>query len=412
MPGCQVVPDVEHFAPGVLGFLDCQARTLGAQGYQALAAPGSTASVTLTVLLTLFIALMGYRMLFGHTPSVRDGVLAFVKIGIVLALASGWPAYQTLIYDVVLRGPAELTAEIGAPSGVPGSGGGLVERLDGADSAFQTLAIAGVGQPPPDPSGQTVAPQTPPPLFGGFDTFALGSSRVAFLGGAIGAFALVRLGAGLLLALGPLFLGFLLFDGTRGLFEGWARALIGTAMGALSTAIVLGVELALIEPWLVDLLARRGANEAILGAPAQLLAMALVFDVLLAGMLILVARVALGLRLPSAWPSSLLPAASSTFGRDPASVPAVPNSRTFTAPNDERSRAAVIVEAVSSTQRRESPDRPVGDGSGAVAPNRAAAVAPSSRAPASVEITPLGQTYRRRTTGRVSARAGVRDRTA
>ena len=70
----------------------------------------------------------------------------------------------------------------------------------------------------------------------------------------------MRLVAGLLLALGPFFIAFLLFDGTRGLFEGWLRVLGGAALGALGTAIVLGVELALLEPWLADLLACRLAG--------------------------------------------------------------------------------------------------------------------------------------------------------
>jgi type IV secretion system protein VirB6 len=411
MPGCQVVPGIDGFAPGVVAFLDCQARTLGAEGYRALAAPGSTASVTITVLLTLFIALIGYRMLFGQTPTVRDGVLSFVKIGIVLALASGWPAYQTLIYDTVLRGPAELMAEVGAPAGLPGSGGGLVQRLDGTDRAFQSLAIEGVGQPPAPAAGQAVDPQTPPPLFAGFDTFALGASRVAFLAGAIGAFALVRLGSGLLLALGPLFIGCLLFEGTRGLFEGWARALIGAALGALATAIALGVELALLEPWLVDLLARRAANDTIAGAPAQLLAIALVFVLLLLGLLALAGRVAMGLRLPIAWPSFATSSFPATGGSRSALATAVPPTTGLAAPINARSRAATIADAVVATQRRESGAPPILM-TGNMPPNRAAAVAASSTGALPASGVPLGQSYRRRTASRVSARAAVRDRSA
>ena len=113
---CQAVPNVDRFAPGVIGYLDCQASTLGAQGYQALAAPGSSASLLITGMLTLFVAFIGYRMLFGQLPTIREGVLACVKIGIVLTLATSWPAYQRVIYDVVLHEPANLVAEIGVPA--------------------------------------------------------------------------------------------------------------------------------------------------------------------------------------------------------------------------------------------------------------------------------------------------------
>ena len=143
---------------------------------------------------------------------------------------------------------------------------------------LKALAIEGVGAPPMGPDGIPQMPSVAPPLFLGFDTFALGVSRVVFLVGAIASFASVRIIAGLLLALGPLFAVFLLFDGTRGLFEGWAKALIGTALAALAISVVLGVELAFVEPWLATLLARRASGLDIIGVPGQLLAAAIIFD--------------------------------------------------------------------------------------------------------------------------------------
>ncbi|HVJ02726.1 MAG TPA: type IV secretion system protein, partial [Sphingomonas sp.] len=178
---CTYYPPDNGYLQSLLGFVDCQARTIGEQGYLALAAPGSVASLALTSLLTLFVALIGYRMLLGEVPGVRGGVLALVKIGVVLALASGWPAYRTLIYDVALDAPAEIAAAIGGPAGLPGATGGLVARMDGLDRGFEALAIEGPG-PAPDPTVQLVAP----PMFGGFDTFAIGASRTTFLIGALG----------------------------------------------------------------------------------------------------------------------------------------------------------------------------------------------------------------------------------
>ena len=104
MAACAPIPPVEGFLRGVMDFVDCQAQSIGAEGYRALASPGSTLSLVLLGFLTLFVALFGYRMLLGHVPAVRDGVLALVKIGIVLALATSWAAYRTLIYDVAFHG--------------------------------------------------------------------------------------------------------------------------------------------------------------------------------------------------------------------------------------------------------------------------------------------------------------------
>lgn len=397
---CQAVPNVDRFAPGVIGFLDCQAQTLGAQGYQALAAPGSTVSILLTGMLTLFVAFIGYRMMVGQVPTIREGVLACVKIGFVLALATNWPAYQRVIYDVVLHEPANLAAEISAPSALPGSSGGLVQHLDSTDGAFSTLSVYGVGQL----GNETDPRQVAPPLFAGFDTFALGASRVAFLAGAIGVFALLRIMAGLLLALGPLFIAFLLFEGTRGLFEGWLRGLIAAALGALATAFVLSIELALLEPWLADLLARRAANIAIGGAPAQLLAITLVFAGVLSTMMFVMARVAFSWRLPMSWPTGLwsLRAASSQ------GVAAFARERVPT-PLESRSRAAVIAEAVAASQRRETPPAVGGLGTGprGVPANAARSRDEDLRAGSTV---PLGHSFPRRVGTRVSASAATRDR--
>ncbi len=90
MNGCAPLPPGSGFIQSVLAFLDCQAQVLGARGWQALAAPGSTLAILLMGFLTLFVALFGYRLLLGLGPDVRTGVLAFVKIGIVFALATSW----------------------------------------------------------------------------------------------------------------------------------------------------------------------------------------------------------------------------------------------------------------------------------------------------------------------------------
>lgn len=399
------------FVGGVLDYVDCQAQAIGAGGYQALAAPGSTLSLVLAGLLTLFIAFIGYRLLFGESLTVRDGVLAMLKIGIVLALATGWPTYRTLIYDVALKAPAELAGEIGAPSALPGAGGGLVARLDYADRSFLALGILGTGET----SGAQQNPNAPPqpglqpgqrlPL-ASFTELMLGGARMLFLAGAIGALALVRLVAGVLLALGPFFIAFLLFEGTRGLFEGWLRVLGAAALGALGSAIVLGVELALIEPWLANLLAIRVAGYQTPGVAVELFVVSLVFAGALAGMLYAIARVAYGFKLPAGWRGAQF--VEALRGGEALRVPALAQDRI--AANAERPRAAVVADAVAATQRRESPVPAAAMGAAAGAPSRAALRPGYDRDLPPAAPTPLGQSFRRRTRTRHSESASRRDR--
>lgn len=403
---CQYVPASDRFASGLLSYLDCQAATLGAQGYGALAAPGSTASVLLLTLLTVLFALIGYRMLLGEAPTLREGVFTFVKIGIVLALATGWPAYQTLIYDVVFRAPGELAAEIGGASGLPGTTGGIASRLDGVDQGLRTLSIYGVGIPVIDPN--VGVPQVEPQLWAGFDTFALGASRIVFIGTAAGGFGLVRIAAGFLLALGPLFIAFLLFAGTRGLFEGWLRALIGAALGALVATILLSIELALFEPWVAELVARRAANEAITGVPAALFATMLVFAGILLGLLVVATRVASGLRFPQSVPlvhhdqrrdTATSERLSETYSVNPS----------FASPLESRSRAAGIADAVSIMQRRDEAVLMIVTANTENRSGSSSAISPPS---ATTGTEPIGQRFRRRTATRISASNRVRDRRA
>ena len=87
---CPILSPDTGFVRSMMAFVDCQAQTLGAGAWQSLAAPGSTLSLVLTGFLTLFVALFGYRLLFGHAPDLRSGVLAIVKVGFVVAMAPSW----------------------------------------------------------------------------------------------------------------------------------------------------------------------------------------------------------------------------------------------------------------------------------------------------------------------------------
>lgn len=388
------------FVGAVLRFVDCEARTIGAAGYQALGVPGSPFWLILTGMLTLFVALFGYRMLLGHVPSVREGVLAFVKIGIVLLLATSWPAWQVLVYDIVWGGPADLASQIGGATGLPGTTGGMTARLEAADQAMVTLSILGPGQPAPS----AVPSTTMAPLFGGFDTFALGSARIFYLLGILGTFAIVRIVAGILLAAGPLFIAFLLFDGTRGWFEGWLRVLVGAALGALGLSLILGVQLALIEPWLADLLASRSAGFAVPDAPVELLVVNLMFALLLIAMLWATARVARGFRLPRGWGAAA--ASESARGADRRADQKA-NESERAPPAALHSRAAAVAEAVAAGQRREAGRAEAALPAGSRVPVQAAARDSDMPPP-----VPLGQSHRRRSTTRISRTATRRNASA
>jgi type IV secretion system protein VirB6 len=348
---CFVPATGDAFLSGLLQHIDCQAQTLGETGYQALANPGSSVSLALTALLTIFIALFGIRMLLGLAPSLSDVVTGSLKIGIVLMLATSWAAYRVVAYDVVLRGPAELVEDIGSPSGLPGAGGGLMQRLQNVDDAIMAFIVIGAGRF--DATSQASAgssvtvPATRTPVS---DDFAFGIARILYLAGTVGALGFVRLVGGLLLALAPLFAGLLLFDATRGFFMGWLRMLVASALGALAVAIILGIELSIVEPWLSHVLALRAARYATPAAPVELLVIMLAFTALLVAVIGVGVRVAFNPSVPSlvlAPARRLADALTRTFAAPSADI-AYPRQDLA-----DNSRAFLVADAIAANQRRE-----------------------------------------------------------
>lgn len=298
MASCPRLSTGDAFLSTLLRHIDCQAQAIGTGGYQALADPASPTIHVVTALLTIFIALFGLAMMMGRTPGVRDGVMAAVKIGVVLTLAMSWPAYKTVVYDVVVEGPAQLSTAVSRPAGLPGTEGDLIQRLQTADAAMVLLTNYGTGR---DELATLLParPNEPPQRTPIADNPALGWGRVLFLSGVVAAFAAVRLTAGLLLALAPLFAGLLLFDVARGVFVGWVRALVFTLLASVAVTLLFGVQLALLEPWLAQVLQMRQANALTPSAPIELLVMSLGFFLALGGALAILLRLAFTLHLPS-----------------------------------------------------------------------------------------------------------------
>lgn len=423
MAVCPALSDTA-FLGSLLAHVDCQAQAIGAGGYQALSASGSGVAMILSGALTIFVALFGYRLLMGETPGVREAVMAAVKVGIVLLLATSWPAFRTLAYNVALHGPAELAAGVGGAAELPGAGGGLVLYLQGLDDQMAELAKLGTGKPldaevmagpteslTPQQQQQEMQRlnqlQQRPRWDPARDARLLGQARTVYLTATVAAFASVRLVAGLMLALGPLFALFLLFGGTRGLFEGWVRVLGGAALGAVSTAIVLGVQVVLVSPWLGGVLALRRDGIATPGVTIELLAVSLIFALTLLATLIATARVAMGFRIPDRLLQ--LPGRLAETVRAGMSRVATLEGRADIAAPSGRDRAFAIADAVAATQRREAAT----PATQTAYLGRAASAAPArSREQAVPVAVRLGQSFRRSAHSRVSAAAARRDGTA
>ena len=401
MATCPGLSTGEAFLSTLLRHIDCQAQTIGVDGYQALADPGSPFALALTGVLTIFVALFGLRMMLGQTPTIRDGVMAVVKIGVVLTIAASWPAYRTVVYDVVVQGPAQIRGAIGRAAGLPGADGDLINRLQAADASIIRLTNFGTGRDDLAvlPSANPNEPAQRTPIA---DNPAMGWARVFFLSSTIAAFAAVRLTAGLLLALAPLFAGLLLFDMARGLFVGWLRALTFALLASVATTIVLGVQLALLEPWLAQVIQVRQSNALAAAAPIELLVICLAFALALFGSIGILLRLAFTVHVPTARSEMKETPAPSPAPREPQPVLTPPAQ---TESEHASPRAQAVASALMAAQRREG-SRP------SPAPTEAFAMAAAGRSSGSGDdfaIPSSGQPARR-TRPRKSVSAVLRDR--
>jgi len=356
---CSAIHSGSNFLASVIANLDCQGQTLGYYGYLELAQPGSPAAHALNGLLTLFVALFGIRLMFGRVHDGADVLGDIVKIGIVLTLATSWPAWRTLGYDIVMRGPVEIAAEIGQASGLSDTDQSLPGRLQNADNGIVAITAAGSGRLTGEGGGSS---QDQGDSFKGIampDYSAFGWGRVAFLVGAVGPYAAVRLGAGILLAVAPLMAGLLLFSGPSALFFGWLRGLVFCALGNLGYVLVQTAQLSVLEPWLAEILRTREGSAFTPSAPTELLVIALAFCLATLGISGLAARVcfshtAMFARVARSIGEGRGFAAEARTAAQPVEVPMRP------IPAERHSRAHGVADAVATTMRREQ----AADGSG------------------------------------------------
>lgn len=394
-------------------YLDCQARAIGENGFQALAG-GPMAAGLLSGLFTIFVALIGYRLILGRTPGIGDGVGWAVRLGVVLALVTSWPAYQTLVYNVAVDGPAQLAELILPASGLPND-----ELGSRVQQAYDVLRIGGGGYgqaqdaaslPPLSAlPGQMPAPQLP------FRQFSSGQQPLPqtaslLVLSTVGVTAALRLAIGFLLAVGPLAVMSLLFDATLGVFSGWVRALAGAALAMLASTIVTAVDLVMVESELARL---RLVNVGGIAQPVDLQAMPTL--VLVFALVMLVATLA-AMRMAGAFRLPMIGKRSDGAPRETGmsqSSSATAESRISAqmAQGAERapqlSRASTIADALASTVQRE--------GAGAAAnpagPGRASLIAAGGRGGEGPAVIPLG-VGGRRSIGRRSVSARRRDRPA
>lgn len=237
---------------GVLGAVDCQTRGFAEAGYSSLTSASSGFQAALTALLTIYVALVGYRMLFASGGArLSDAPGIALKIGAILALVTSWATFQTLVFDLAAHAPGEIAAAVAAP--LQAGGGSLAaDPVAGLQTAYDQLtqSAAAFGKM----AGPNVKGYASPQAAAAEALSA--ASGVLFMTTA-GVIAAATLAIGVLTAVGPVFIALFLIPATRGLFVGWVRALVTAALVPMLGWLVAILMLSVLEPWLVSLAQQR-----------------------------------------------------------------------------------------------------------------------------------------------------------
>jgi type IV secretion system protein VirB6 len=234
---------------GIIETVDCHIRILVHDSYRELVGPNTWFAAAFTGMLTIYIALLGYQLLFGRGGlRVTELPFAVLKIGLILAFLTSWAAYQTLIFNFLFDGPTEIMKVMLGPLAQQRSGfDGDV--MKGVEAAFQDLSKA--AEIYGGMSGAAANILQGGPMLG---SGLLWLSAIALLLVTLGLIIAAKIVLAFLLAIGPVFIGLLLFEQTRGLFDGWFRATLSFAMAPLAVNVFGAVMLMILQPFLGVLL--------------------------------------------------------------------------------------------------------------------------------------------------------------
>lgn len=244
MSACPASSSMALTLAGSLKSLDCRTSEAVSNVFGRLFGSGGQLLTALTLLLTLYVALFALALLTGRT---RMGIGALtprmMTLGLVLTFATSWAAYQNTVWTLATGAPDEIARIV---SGSNGSA--TVEFADRLDGLFAAVADSADQASKPAPATETgITPPTP--MVGGFTaSTVLWLSALMLLLGSVGVLVTAKIALAALLAIGPLFIVLALFGATRGLFEGWLKAVAMFALAPLFAVLIGSGAIGALEP--------------------------------------------------------------------------------------------------------------------------------------------------------------------
>lgn len=293
--------------------VDCLATDATAVSFGRLFGAHGSFQTALTIILTLYVALLAFNLLTGRS-ALRVSVLTprMMTLGLVLTFATSWIAYQSVVWNLATGAPDEIASVL-----VGSRGSATVMFAQQLDGLFGAISDA-VSNISPGVAATTPGLASPGNI--------LSLAALILLLGTVGVLVVCRLALAALLIIGPVFIVLALFEGTRGLFEGWLKSLAMFALVPLLTVIMGSGALVAIGP-MVDGL---GQGPISLRTAVSILVASIIYLSLMLVVFKLAASLTRGWRMSRSQPSAAAHAAGFAPGHheralNPAPAAAAPS---------------------------------------------------------------------------------------
>lgn len=196
-----------------------------------------------TTLLTIYVVLWGWSMMRGViTEPITDGISRIVRLSVIVGIALNLGRYNSYIADFLFNSPDALASYVvGGYSGTTGN----AQYLDGLMSQMfdfgETYRQTGV-------ANSLLFPDL------GMLVMACAIWAVGVISTGYGAFllALSKMSLSILLAIGPIFVLLLIFDGTKRFFDSWLGQALNSVFLTVLTAAAIKLILTILKSYLTD----------------------------------------------------------------------------------------------------------------------------------------------------------------
>ena len=196
---------------------------------------------TLRLMMILSITLYGLAMIKGWiATSLQEAIKHIFMAVIVYLFATQVGLFTDITYDLFTNAPNQIMGKVLSHSGGPNASGINTFIGNAYDQGIRTAADLMFG------TGWSIGLKIMGTL--------VAAATIALCGYAGFLVVMSKIAVAVLLGLSPLFIAFLMFKTTRGLFEGWLRQLINFALIPLLTYAIMLFCLAIVATPINDLM--------------------------------------------------------------------------------------------------------------------------------------------------------------